>query len=155
MNWLNSILILLVAFVAVFLEAAFDGVRHILGAQIDLLPAMMVYAALSSGLLTMTSLAVLGGLWFDTLSANPLGVSIMPLFLVGFLIFLRRDLILRGQLFAQFVLGLDGQRHGALDDIADHVRHAPCAGARLVFDLAMDRPDRQRRPADAGLFPAV
>jgi cell shape-determining protein MreD len=48
---------------------------------------------------------VFGGLWFDTLSANPLGVSILPLMLVGFPIYLRRDLILRGLPFAQFVLG--------------------------------------------------
>ena len=106
MNWLNPILILLVAFVAVFLEATCDGFRHLLGAQIDLLPALMVYASLSSGLLTITALAVLGAFGFDTLSANPLGISLLPLFLVGYLIHLRRGLILRDQLFAQLVLGL-------------------------------------------------
>jgi hypothetical protein len=106
MNWLNSIIILSAAFVAVFLEAAFDGVRHILGAQIDLLPALIVYAGLSSSLLTMTLVAVLGGLWFDTLSNNPLGITMLPLFLAGFLIYLRRGLILREQYFARFVLGL-------------------------------------------------
>jgi hypothetical protein len=106
MNWLNSILILLVAFVAVFMEAVFDGARNVLGAQIDLLPALMVYASLSSGLFTVSALAVLGGLWFDTLSANPLGVSILPLFLPGYVIYLRRGLILRDQFYAQMVLGL-------------------------------------------------
>ena len=50
-------------------------------------------------------LAALGGLWFDALSANPLGVSILPLFAVGFPICLRRDLILRELPFAQVVLG--------------------------------------------------
>ena len=106
MNWLNSILILLAAYVAVYLEAAFNGVRHLLGAQIDMLPALIVYASLSSGLLTVTLLSILGGLWFDTLSNNPLGISILPLFLAGFLIYLRRGLILREQYFARFVLGL-------------------------------------------------
>ncbi len=106
MNWLNSILILLVAFVAVFMEAVCDGARNVLGAQIDLLPALIVYASLSSGLFTVTSLAVLGGLWFDTLSANPLGISILPLFLPGYVIYLRRGLILREQFYAQMVLGL-------------------------------------------------
>lgn len=48
MNWLTSMLILLVAFVVVYLEATFNGVRHLLGAQIDLLPALMVYASLST-----------------------------------------------------------------------------------------------------------
>lgn len=106
MNWLNSILILLAAFVAVYLEAAFNGVRHLLGAQIDLLPALVVYASLRSNLLTVTLLALLGGLWFDSLSNNPLGISMLPLFLAGFPIYLRRGLILREQYFARFVLGL-------------------------------------------------
>ena len=106
MSALNSIFILIAAFLAVFWEAAFPGVRHVLGAQIDLLPALIVNASLCAGLTAMTLLAVLGGLWFDSLSANPLGVSILPLFLVGLLIYSRRELILRDQPFAHFVLGL-------------------------------------------------
>jgi rod shape-determining protein MreD len=106
MNTLNSILILLVAFVAVFCESAFNGFRYLLGAQIDLLPAIVVYAALSAGLPTITLVSVLGGLFFDSLSANPLGISVLPLFVVGFAINTQRELILRDQLFAQTVLGL-------------------------------------------------
>ena len=106
MSTLNSILILLVAFLAVFCESAFNGFRYLLGAQIDLLPAIVVYAALSAGLSTITLVSVLGGLFFDSLSANPLGISVIPLFLVGFAIYTQRDLILRDQLFAQTVLGL-------------------------------------------------
>jgi rod shape-determining protein MreD len=106
MSWLNSILILLTAFVAVFLEDTFDGARHLFGAQIDLLPALMVYASLRTSLATMTTLAVFGGLCFDSLSANPLGVSVLPLFLIGFMIYPRRGLILREEYYARFVLGL-------------------------------------------------
>jgi hypothetical protein len=106
MNWLNTILILALGFLAVFCEAAFGGLRHLLGAQIDFLPPLMVYAALSADLLTVALLSSLGGLWFDSLSANPLGVSALPLFLVGVILFVNRELILREQTFAQFVLGL-------------------------------------------------
>ena len=106
MTALNSILLLVAVFLAVFWEAAFTGLRNLFGAQIDLLPALMVYAGLRSGLTLMTLCAVLGGLLFDTLSANPLGVSILPLFAAGWLIHRRRDLVLRDEPFAQFVLGL-------------------------------------------------
>jgi rod shape-determining protein MreD len=106
MSTLNSILILLVAFLAVFFESAFSGFRNLLGAQIDLLPALIVYASLSSGLTTMTLVAIAGGFLFDSLSANPLGITVLPLFLVGLVICMQRDLILREQLFAQWVLGL-------------------------------------------------
>jgi len=105
MNLLNIILIFAFAFLAVFGEAALPGLRHLLGAQVDLLPVLMVYAALNAGLTAVAALAIFGGLWFDALSANPLGVTILPLFAVGFLIFLQRDLILRELSFAQIVLG--------------------------------------------------
>ena len=106
MNWLDTILVLFAAFLVVFWEAAFQGVRHLLGAQIDLLPPLMVYASLCAGLNTATLLALCGGLWFDSLSANPLGISVLPLLSVGVAIYASRELILRSQTFAQFVIGL-------------------------------------------------
>lgn len=105
MNLLQPILILLAAFIAVFWQAAFPATSHWLQTQVDLLPALMVYASLRSNPVMVAALAVCGGLFFDSLSANPLGVTILPLFIVGFGIYLRRDLILRDQPYAQFVLG--------------------------------------------------
>jgi rod shape-determining protein MreD len=105
MNALNTIFILVLAFVAVFVEASFGGLRRLIGVQIDLLPGLMVYASLSSGAATVTLLAVLGGLWFDSLSANRLGASVVPLFLVGFFVQRFRHLILRDQMYAQLLLG--------------------------------------------------
>jgi rod shape-determining protein MreD len=105
MNVFRTILILAFAFLAVFGEATLSAPRQWLGAQVDLLPALMVYAALNAGLPTIALLAVLGGVWFDALSANPLGISILPLAAIGWPVYLRRDLILRELPFAQFVLG--------------------------------------------------
>jgi rod shape-determining protein MreD len=106
MTKLRLILVLVAAFLAVFWEAAFPS--RWLWTQIDLLPALMVYASLSLNLPGLVALAVCGGLFFDSLSANPLGVSVLPLFIIGFLIFVRRELILRDQPYAQFFLGLAG-----------------------------------------------
>ena len=106
MNWLNTIAILLLAYLAVFLESYFRGLRNLVGAQIDLLPALMVYASLSAGISTVALLATLGGLWFDSLSANPLGITVLPLMVIGLIIHSGRDLILREQRYAQFMLGL-------------------------------------------------
>ncbi len=105
MNKLHHTLLFLAALLAVFWEAAFGGIRNVLGAQVSLLPALMVYAAMSTGLVTLALLALLSGLLFDSLSANPLGVSVLPLFAVGVMIHARRDLLLREQVFAQVVLG--------------------------------------------------
>jgi cell shape-determining protein MreD len=105
MNQPNTSLIYVTAFLAVLGEASLPGFRYWLGAQVDLLPALMVYTALHTNLTQVACLAVLGGLWFDSLSANPLGITILPLFAVGFVIFLKRDLILRDLTFAQIILG--------------------------------------------------
>lgn len=103
---LPNMLILLAAILAVFAQSTFGGLRSLLGAQVDLLPALMVYTALTCGPAMMITLAVVGGLFFDTLSVNPLGVTVLPLLLVGFLIQVRRDLLLRDEVYAQFTLGL-------------------------------------------------
>lgn len=105
MNALHDILILTTAFVLVFLEATFGLLRDAFGVQIDLLPSLMVYTSLTGGVTSLTLLAVAGGLWYDSLSANPLGVSVLPLFLIGFMIQKYRGLILREQAFAQVMLG--------------------------------------------------
>lgn len=106
MNMLDTVAVLMAAFLAVFIEASFSGFRNLLGAQIDLLPALIVYASLSSGVFTLALLAVWGGLWYDSLSVNALGVSIVPLFVVGLMIHRCRDLVLREMVSAQLALGL-------------------------------------------------
>jgi hypothetical protein len=104
MNWLNTSAILAAAYLAVFLESQLSGLRWLLGAQIDFLPSLMAYAALSSGLATVVLLAVCGGFWFDSLSANPLGTTVVPLYVAGALIHYHRGLILRDQWVARFAI---------------------------------------------------
>ena len=106
MTWLNTLFVLAGAFLAIFWEAAFPGLRHLLGAQIDLLPPIMVYTALATNLTTVYLVATCGGLWVDSLSASPLGITVLPLFAVGLAIYSGREVVLRHQPFAQFVLGL-------------------------------------------------
>jgi cell shape-determining protein MreD len=139
MTWLNTILILVAAFLVVFWEAAFGGVRHILGAQVDLLPALMVYASLCSDFATVCLLAVCGGLWFDSLSANPLGISVLPLFVIGLGLYINRGLILRDQTFAQFVLGLAASGAAPVMTLGLLLTagHAPLFGWGTVWQLVV------------------
>jgi cell shape-determining protein MreD len=105
-SYFSTASILLVAYLAIFLESSVGVVRNWIGAQIDILPVLMVYCGFNTGLITITLTAVLGGLWFDALSANPLGISVLPLFLIGFTIHKARDLILRDQAYARVVFGV-------------------------------------------------
>lgn len=105
MNWFNALILLLVVYLVVFVEATFNGVRHWIGAQIDLLPSLVVYTSLSGGVVMLAVVSVCGGLLYDSLSANPLGVSVLPLFLIGLVIERYRGLILREQTYAQWLIG--------------------------------------------------
>lgn len=106
MKAISPLFIFVTAFFAVYVEASFDLLRNVAGAQVDLLPALIVYAALTHGIEVVALLALGGGLWFDSLSANPMGVSIWPLFVVGLVVYRFRALLLREHTYAQFVMGL-------------------------------------------------
>jgi cell shape-determining protein MreD len=137
MTRLHTVFVLAAAFLAVFWEAAFSGLRHLIGAQIDLLPALMVYASLCGTITTVTLLAVLGGLSFDSLSANPLGISVLPLFLVGLVIHIKRDLILRNQTVAQAIIGLGASAAVPLLTLLLLLttRHTPLLGWGTLWQL--------------------
>jgi rod shape-determining protein MreD len=105
MKSINPIFIFATAFLAVYVESSFHFLRALIGAQIDLLPLLMVYAALTHRIEICAGLAICGGLWFDSLSANPIGISVLPLFLVGLVITNYRSLLLRDLPYAQFILG--------------------------------------------------
>lgn len=106
MNALSPIIVLLAAFIAIYFQSSFDLFRNIFGTQIDLLPALMVYASLTLGIISVALLSIVGGLLFDSLSANPLGVSVVPLFIIGFAIHRFHGLLLREQIYAQFAFGV-------------------------------------------------
>ena len=105
MSGLQTTLLLGIALLGIFAESAVDFPRIWLGAQIDVLPPLIVCAAFGDSLPRLALLATLGGLASDALSGNPFGASVLPLYGVGFALFQWRDLILRQIPYAQFVLG--------------------------------------------------
>lgn len=102
---LNIAFLFLTAWLGVFCQTQFAGIRATLGAPVAIVPALIAYSALTHGILATTSLAVVSGLWIDSLSSSRLGVSVGPHFLVGFLLHSRRHLILRDLRYAQFWIG--------------------------------------------------
>lgn len=106
MNWLSPSLLFVVAWLSVFAQTQFGPVRTFFGTPLGLVPALVIYAALTHGLAISTLFSVVCALWLDALSPARLGVSVQPLFLLGFFIHIRQHLILRDQLYAQFWLGL-------------------------------------------------
>lgn len=105
-NWPRLFSILFVAYVAVFSQSHFALTRHAVGAQVDALPSLLVYTGLTAGLPAVVAAAVVSGLWVDCLSANPLGLSMIPLALTGLLSHAFRGILLREDFGTQYLMGL-------------------------------------------------
>lgn len=105
MRWFRAVTVFCAALIGVFLQARCGLIRHVVGAQLDLLPALVVYVSLTGGIGLVAFAAIWGGLCFDALSVNPLGNSILPLFVVGLVIHRNRTLIMHQQFTTRFVLG--------------------------------------------------
>ena len=137
MSRIPLILLFLVAWLAVFAQTQFSPVARVLGLVPGLIPALLVYAALTSHLVVVSGLAVFAALSLDSLSANRLGASLAPMFTVVFLIHTRQHLILRDQLYAQFWLGLGAGLFVPLATLAllSMGQVPPISGAPTVWHL--------------------
>lgn len=101
----ETVILAIVAVLAVFWQSSFDGVRQLSGVQLDLLPSLMVYAALSGTLSSIVAVALGGGLMLDAVSMNPLGLTVVPLIVFGITLHATREFVMRNELFARLVLG--------------------------------------------------
>ena len=105
----NKMLVLLLGvYFLIFLQSHWQVPRLWLGFQPDLTPALMVFVGLTMGAGYVSSIALMSGLWLDSLSANPFGMSILPLFLVGWIVFCFRKKIMAVEFMAQIYLGILG-----------------------------------------------
>ena len=111
----------------------------------------MVYAGLTNGLFTVALTAVCSGLWFDSLSANPLGVSVLPLLLIGLLAHRGRDLLAREEHYDPILPGGGGQRAatpGRPFHFVKHWRRRRCsAGNRSGNGLSWRRAEASPLPS--------
>jgi len=131
--------VLILALTFVFSEAAFAWPRRVFGAQVDLLPALMVFTALRLGIGSIITLSFVGGFSMDALSLNPLGVSPLPLCVVGMLIHLKREEILRDEVVAQVLLGMATTTVATLGTLMMilSVGESPLLGFGFVWDLVV------------------
>lgn len=106
MNRLQLTFLLLAVFLGVSFEATCDFIPRWMGAQVNFLPPLLVYAAVQADVMSVVLIAVCGGLCADALSANLLGVSVPPLLIIGIGLHRLKDLLLRHMGYAQGVLGL-------------------------------------------------
>lgn len=139
MSWVPTIALFFVAWLGVFAQTQFSPVARLLGTVPGVVPALLVYAALTSNLAVVSGLAVFAALALDSLSASRLGVSLAPMFAVVFLIHARQQLILRDQLYAQFWMGLGAGLFVPLSTLAllSLGQVSPITGAATLWHLLL------------------
>lgn len=108
MSWIPLISLFVAAWLATYAQTQFPVVRLALGIPFSILPALAAYAAMNHSILITTIFTVLTALGMDSLSANRFGVSVLPLFLFGFIAHIRRHVLLQDQRYTQFWLGFTG-----------------------------------------------
>ncbi len=105
MNKVTASILLAAAYLAVYFTVASTWPHRLLGVQVDLLPSLMVFTALTLDLPAVFCLAVVGGGFFDAFSFNPLGVSTVSLLVAGYTLHFCRELVVRNQVVTQMICG--------------------------------------------------
>ena len=83
-NWLTLLVFLITGYFIVFVQARVDWFRDLTGVQPDLLPGMIVFAAMAFPLATVMLCAGVFGLFFDSFSSNAMGTAFLSLAVIGF-----------------------------------------------------------------------
>lgn len=105
MNRIHAIILVIAAALIVFFQTIIQWPRQMLGVQVDLTPALVVFAALTVDRSCVVATALAGGFFMDALSMNPPGVSALALCVLGVIIYEIRDLVVREQMPTRMAIG--------------------------------------------------
>lgn len=79
--------------------------RRWLGVQIDLVPTLVMYCALYCSWRELFLVSIVGGVFFDSLSCNPMGCTSASLLLIGYWLYCYRKIFLYNRIPVQILLG--------------------------------------------------
>lgn len=97
--------ILLTALISVYLSAAVGLSLQFLGTQINPLPALMMVVALRAPFSAVVTLAIFGALIQSSLSSDPIGIGMLPLYSLGFAVHLNARSLSQHHTGPRFALG--------------------------------------------------
>lgn len=107
MNFSHTIFLVMIGYLIIALNATLFGkLRAISGLDIQLLPAIVACSGLISSIETILLVSFIIGLMFDSISANPLGVTSISLAIPGVLIYSAQNLFVKNQWQTQFLSGV-------------------------------------------------
>jgi rod shape-determining protein MreD len=105
-NWVALAVFVVTGYAIIFAQSRFSAFRDVTGAQLDLIPGLMIYAALMFHMEIVIGCALVFGLLYDSLSANLLGSTFCTLAVIGLAACRYRELLLSNEFTTHWVLGL-------------------------------------------------
>src|SRR5688572_5273166 len=96
-HWLSVFVFAATGYALIFAQARLSLIRDALHTQPDFLPGLMVYAGLAFRVEVILGCAALLGILFDSVSANPLGTSVLTLTCIGLIAARFREYLLSEQ----------------------------------------------------------
>ena len=105
MNWTTHLIIGFGSYVIAFIALTFISFRSAFGIACDLSPAVVVYLALTRDITILAFFCMLVGFFSDCFSLNPLGLSMLSLFITGCGLQIIREMILRDRVLTRAILG--------------------------------------------------
>lgn len=100
-----SIILIVASGIIVWFQAVGSPLGGWFGVKTDLLPSLMVYAGLTAGARAVVTVGIVGALMQDSLSAMPLGVTLLPLCLIGLIAHQAQAYLSRDEKTQQLLLG--------------------------------------------------
>ena len=100
-----TITILLVALITTYAASAWSLPLQMLGTQLAPLPPLMLATALRTPITTIAILAIFASLTQSALSSDPLGLSLLPLYTLGFIVHINSHNLLHHHIGSRFALG--------------------------------------------------
>ncbi len=101
----DCIVLVCVALVLIWLQGWCNIPRRILGVQPELFPVLVLYCALYRTWAELFIVTGVGSVFYDSLSLNPLGCTLLSTLLVSYVIHSNRSVVLFDRVRVQMMLG--------------------------------------------------
>lgn len=104
-NKLRLSFVLAMTVLVVFLQTTVNASRYWLGAQVDLLPSLVVFTSGTGDFMAFLACVIVGGLCYDSFSSNPIGTTVLPLLTTGLLVRASREYVVLRDRLVQALAG--------------------------------------------------
>lgn len=105
-NKMTALILIVAVYFALVIQTTLPPLGLMGGTKYFLIPSILAYASLSCSFNTLIVVVLVGGLLHDGLTQNPLGMSVIPLFICGLTLQGMRKYFFRGRFITHMMMGV-------------------------------------------------